>query len=197
MVRRPTRQEHIDIQRRIPTQHVLGTSEDIVDIRMRNDAQRHLAIDSAEGHVIDLVAKRRHVRALGRVHLHNQYVLRILVNMLRQLERKWSEPAAIFSEANSIDPHRRRRHDAFKVDKDALSRRAARQFEPPSIGRDEFVFLIVEVMPGQLDVGMRNDYALKLCVVEIGCLRSIDLRRAIAPVAIHGQNIPALCSFFL
>ena len=75
-----------------------------------------------------------------------------------------------------------------KSTKTRLPRASARQLEAAPIDGDEFVGLVVEAVPGQLDVGVRDDHLLESGVVEVFAVRGFGLRRAIAPVAVDGQN---------
>src|SRR5215831_11768982 len=111
--------------------------------------------------------------------------------MLCQLKREWRESSAIIPEQLSVDPHRRRRHHAFEIDEYTFPLGAFRKFEPPPIGRDELVIFVVEAVPGQFDICMRNDNSLKLGVIEVRPLRPLDLRRMKTPVPIYRQYLPA------
>ena len=91
-------QEAIHIQRGIGAQHILWLREDVVDVSCGNNAQRDLAVDSAEGHVIDFITERRNVRTFRRIDLENQHVLRILVQMLGQFKGEWCEAALVLAQ---------------------------------------------------------------------------------------------------
>ena len=107
--------------------------------------------------------------------------------MLREFEREGCKAALVLAKERAIDPDSCRRHGTFEINEDALACGRLRQLEATPIGGDEFVILVVEVVPGQADVSMRNDDALKLRVVEIRGFRALDGRRVITPVAIDRQ----------
>ena len=65
-----------------------------------------------------------------------------------------------------------------KSTKTRLPLAACRHFETAAIGGDELVILVVEAVPGQLDVGMGNDDWLEGRVVE---------RRQCAPSTLRGD----------
>ena len=63
-----------------------------------HDAQRNLAIDAAEGEVVDLVAEGRNVRALGGVELHGKNVVAGGSRMRRQIEGERRVTAFVLAE---------------------------------------------------------------------------------------------------
>ena len=113
--------------------------------------KRNLAIDPAEGHVVDLVAKRRNIGSFGRVDLHAQHVFAIgdadaasaqtRTACIRPCTRPERTPLIHTVDA-VIAPS--------KSTKTRLPSVPCRQLEAPPIGGDELVVLIVEAVPGQL-----------------------------------------------
>src|SRR5271165_5419503 len=98
--------------------NVLRHCENVFKRDRGHNTKRNLAIDPAEGEVVDLEAKGRNVGSLGRVHVHGQEVLSIEIEMLRQFEGKWRIAALVLAKFLAVDPHRRGCHYAFKVDED-------------------------------------------------------------------------------
>ena len=182
----------IDIQAGMRRQHIFRLGKNILDKGRRNDAKRDFAVDAAKSQVVDLVAERRDVRTLGRVNIHGQHVLSVEIHVRGQVKRKRRVPALVLSQARAVDPYRGSGHDAFKIHEDAMAAGFGRKFEAPAIAGDELVVLFVETVPGQADVGVRNDDALISRVVEIPSMRAFHHGAAVAPVAIHRKHEPAL-----
>src|SRR5664279_505730 len=99
-------QEAVHVERGITAHRVFGLSEDVIDVSGWNDPKSNFSIETAEGHVVDLIAKGWNIRALGGVNLHDQNILGVLVQMLGQFKRKGSEPAPVVTEMNAVDPDR-------------------------------------------------------------------------------------------
>ncbi len=184
-------QKTIHIQRGRGSQHVARTSKDIVNPGVGHNAQRNLAIDAAKGHVIDLVAERRNIRALSGVKLHAQHVVAIEMQMLSQLEGERCVSSLVFAQARAVDPNRGGGHGALEIDEDPLSACAGRQSKAASPGGDELVILVVEAMPGKTRIAVRQHHAAEMRVVEFRRCGGVDLARGIPPVAIHRENLPA------
>ena len=87
--------------------------------------------------------------------------------MLCEFKREGCKAAFVFAEEDAVDPDSGSSHGTFEINEDTLACGGLRQFEAAPIGGDEFVILVVEVVPGQVDVGMRNNDAFKLRIVEI------------------------------
>src|SRR5579885_3293819 len=155
---------------------ILRLGKDVFDKAGRNNAERDFAIDATEGEVVDLVAERRSVWTLGGIEVR------------RQLERKWSIAAFVFTKANTIDPYSGCGHDAFKIDKNAAAASFSGQFEFAAINRDKFVGFVIKAVPGQLDVGMRDNDVCERGVVEGFLVSALHEGRIVTPVAIDGEN---------
>src|SRR5260370_37282174 len=104
--------------------------------------------------------------------------------MSGQLKRKWREPALIFAQRNAVDPDGRGRHRSFKVKENTLAFQAPRRFEATAISRNKLVGLVVEAMPWQEHVGVRNDNLFKTGIIKFNCLGPLHLARGIAPATI-------------
>ena len=141
--------------------------KDIFDKCFRNDTQRNLAVDATEREVVDLIAKRRDIRPLARVHVHRQHVLPIEIEVRRQIEGKRRVAALVFAKTHAIDPHCGSGHHAFKIDKDVMAGGFRRQPEAPPIDGDEFIQLFVKAMPRKTDVRVRHDNALESRVIKL------------------------------
>src|SRR6202044_689069 len=120
------------------TQDVLGLRENIFDVDRRHDAQRNLAIDSAEGEVVNAIAEGRNIRALGRIHIHRQQIFAFKIQMRRQFERKWRVAAFVLAQTMTVDPDSGRGHHSFEINKYTLAARLGWQLETSAIERDEF-----------------------------------------------------------
>src|ERR1017187_9180621 len=107
--------------------------------------------------------------------------------MRSQLERERRKSAFILAEKRAIDPYRRGGHCPFEIHKHAFSSRVPRIFEPPAISRDKCIFLLIEAVPRQLNVGVRNSHDLKRRIIEIRSVSAIHFRRVVPPTAIHRQ----------
>src|SRR5689334_20423396 len=57
--------------------------KDVLDVRRGHKPQMHIAIDAAEGEVIDLASKWRNVGPLGRVELHGKHVVSFPIDVRR------------------------------------------------------------------------------------------------------------------
>ncbi len=51
-------------------ENVKRAGENVFDERLGNEAQRYVAIDAAEGQIVDLASKRRDILPLGRIDLN-------------------------------------------------------------------------------------------------------------------------------
>ena len=147
--------------------HILGLGEDIFEKCGRNDAQRNFAINAAEGQIVDLIAEGWNVGALGGIDLDRQHVLAVEIEMGCQLEGKRRVPALVLAEACAVEPHRGSGHHAFKVHKHALPAGFGWKLEMAPVDGNEFVVLIVEAVPGQADIGVRNHHPLETGIVEV------------------------------
>ncbi len=104
--------------------------------------------------------------------------------MSGQLKRKWREPALIFAQRNAVDPDGRGRHRSFKVKENTLAFQGPRRFEASAVSRNKLVGLVVEAMPWQEHVGVRNDSLLESRIIKFDCFGSLHLARGIAPATI-------------
>jgi len=105
-----------------------------------------------------------------------------------EFEGEGREAALVLAERGAVDPDGGGGHGAFEVDEDALAARGGWGFESAAIGRDELVGFVVEVVPGQMHVGVRNHDSLKGGVIEVGCVGAFDFAGMVAPTAIDGQD---------
>ena len=181
-------QENVHVQRRVRAEHVLGLGKNVFDENARNHAQRNLAVDAAEGEVINLVAKRRDVRALAGVDIHGQHVVAIRIEVGRKVKAEGRVAASIFAEARAIDPHRRSGHDAFKIDEHVLAGRFRRKLEAAAVERSKLVGLFVKAVPGEPHVGVRNHDALEVGIVEVAVVTARHNGLVEAPIAVDGEG---------
>src|ERR1700730_13847092 len=104
--------------------------------------------------------------------------------MIGQLKRKCREAPLIFAQGYAVDPDGRGRHRSFEVNENTLAFRVPRCFEASAISRDKLVGPVVEAMPWQEHVGVRNDNVLKSGIVKFNFFGSLHLARGIAPATI-------------
>src|ERR1700751_604431 len=157
----------VHVQSRMRAQHIFWFREDILYERARNNAKRNFAIDSAESKVINLVSKRRNVRSLGRIEVNRKNILSVEIDMWRQVERKRRVSTLVFTEFGAVDPDGRSRHGTLEVHKHMLAACFGRKPEAATITRHEFVALLIEAVPRDFDVGVRNDHALVTRVIKV------------------------------
>src|ERR1700722_2617860 len=86
--------------------HILWRREDVLQKGLRHDAQRDLAIDAAEGQIVNLVAEGRDVWALSGIHLHRQHVIAAWVELwpCSQLEGERRVTALVLAELVAVEP---------------------------------------------------------------------------------------------
>ena len=89
----------IHIQAGVIGQHVLRLGENIFDKCRGNDAQRNLAVNAAEGQVVDLVAEGRNVRPFAGIDIHRQHVLAVKINVRSEVKRKRRVSALVLAQA--------------------------------------------------------------------------------------------------
>src|ERR1700730_14893324 len=114
-------------------EHIFGSNGNVFEMPWRNQTQRHVTINPAEGQVINLAAERGDVGALSRVQFNGEYVFAIPINMRSEIEREWGVTAFVFTQTLAINPDRRRGHGAFEIDKDALATALTRQTETAAV----------------------------------------------------------------
>src|SRR5258708_20549398 len=112
--------------------------------------------------------------------------------MFRELEREGCVTAFVFAKVVVIDPDSRSCRRTLEVDEDALAARGARQLEMTSIGRDKLILLVVERVPGEHSVGVRNDHMCEGFIVELPLVIALDYLGAEAPAAIRRQHAKIL-----
>ena len=173
-------------------EHILRHREDVVDVRTRNYPQPYLAVNAAEGEVIDLVAKWRNVGPLGRVDIDGKKVVAIEVHVRSEFERKRRVAAFVFAKILAVDPNSRGRHNAFEVHEDALALGLRRQFERTAVEGHELVRLFVEAVPGLATIGVRNHHLIEAGVVKLDRMPAVNHLRAVSPVTIDRQHKPSL-----
>lgn len=76
--------------------------------------------------------------------------------MRREFQRERRVPAAVFLKSVVVQADLGRGHRSIKVYKDALSGPFLRRAELAAIERDDLEGLVIEGMPGELHIGMRQ-----------------------------------------
>src|SRR5437588_2383162 len=178
----------VHVQSWMRTQHLLGLREDIFQKRSGNNPQRHFPINAAEREVINLIAEGRNVGALARIKVHHQDVLAIEIDVRRQIEREWSVSSFVFAQLRCIDPNRRSGHRSFEVDKHMLPTRFRRKLETTTIAGYKFIRFLVETMPRNSNISVRNDHALVTGVIEIASVRRFGYVPVVAPVPVDWND---------
>ena len=161
---------------------------DVLEEDLRDDAEGDLAVDAAEGEVVDLVAEGRDVGALGRVDVEREYVVARGIEVVGELEGKGRVAAAILAEFVAVEVDGGGGHDAFEVDEDALAGGGVGDFQLAAVGGDELVVLVLKAVPRQRNIAVRDDDFGKARVVKAGLVRAFDDGRVIAPAAIDGVH---------
>src|SRR5215467_306086 len=105
-----------------------------------------------------------------------------------QFERKRCVAAAIFPESLTVEPYGGSGHDSAEVNEHAALTQFKRHWEVPAINRYKLILLVIESMPRQELVRVRNGDSLESSVVESGS-SCIWLRLfAVKPVVIEGKH---------
>src|SRR5438876_6190398 len=110
-------------------QGILCLRENIFEVSGCNQSQRHVAINSTEGQIIDRAAERRNVGSLRGIEFDRQNVFAIPVDMLRQLKGEWRITAFVFTQPLAVEPDGWGRHRAGKINEHSKSARFVRQLE--------------------------------------------------------------------
>ena len=181
-------EEAIYVESRMRGENVFGLGENVFNERAGDDSQGNFAIDAAESEVVDLMAERRDVRALGRVHVRSEHVFSAEIDVRRQIEREGRVTAFVFAETRAIDPNCGGGHDAFEVDENMVTGGLGRQLEAATISGDELVGLVVKAVPGQANVGVGNDDAFEAGVVKVEVVRAFEVTFVEAPIAVDRKD---------
>src|SRR6516164_2696967 len=128
------------------------------------------------------------VGAFGRVDINGQNVFTIEIDVGSQLEREGRVATPVFTKPHAVNPNRGGSHHAFKISKDMAPTCFRRKFETATVEGHKLVRLIVEAVPRQWDVGVRNDNALKSRVVKILLMPSVNNRPVVAPIAVDRKD---------
>ena len=159
---------------------------------LRHHAQRHVAIDAAEGKVVDVVAEGRDVLALRGIEFNGNDIVGVVLEQLRDLEGERRVTALILFEGMPVDGHFGGGHGAGKIDEDALAFPCRQRPEVAAVGRDELEIPFVEAVPRQPHIGMRERDLLPLRVIEAGRFESFPGLAAEEPAAGHLVNAPRM-----
>ncbi len=157
----------------------------VVDKRRRNDAQLDVAVDAAEGQVVDSESEGRDVRALPRIQFHGDHVVAIVLQMRGQLEAERRVAALVLFELVAVDRDGGGGHGSAEIQEDALALPAGHGPKVPAVGGDELKLRFVETVPGQADVGVRQGDLLPRGIVETGLRDAWERLAAEPPVAIQ------------
>ena len=185
-------EEVLNVQRGIRSEYLFGLSENIFDESGRNNAEGNFAIDSAKGEVVNLVPKGRDVRALARIDVDSQNILTVEIEMGSEIEREGGVATFVLAKANAVNPNGGGGHHAFEIDEDMLSLGFRRQTKPTTIKRDELIGSVIETVPGQAYIGVRDDDTIKGGVVKFFAVGTVDNGFAVSPIAIDGNDQPAI-----
>src|SRR5580700_4277350 len=114
------------------------------------------------------------VRPFRRVHIHRKHVFTAEVDVRRQIERKRRVATFVLAQPHTIDPNGRGGHDTFEVHENALAASLWGQTKTTPVNGNKLILLVVEAMPGQPDIRVRNNDVIKPRVVELRRVRSFD-----------------------
>jgi hypothetical protein len=92
------------------------------------------------------------------------------------------------AEPHDTDPDRGGGHDTLEVDENVAASRFGRQFEAPAVNGDKLIGFVVEAVPGQADIRVRNDDAFESGVVELAPARTFNKRFAVSSMPVAGKN---------
>src|SRR5580700_3449253 len=137
------------------------------------------------------MTKGRDVRPLRRVHINGEHVFTAEVDVRRQIERKRRVATFVLAQPHAVDPNGRGGHDPFEVDENPLATCLRGQTKTTPVDGYKLILLVVEAMPGQPDIRMRNDDVIKRRVVELPPVRPFDEGPVVPPIPIDGKNHPA------
>src|SRR5579871_3069861 len=151
----------------------------------RHHAQRHVAINSAECQIVDVLSERRNVLALGGIDRYGDHVIAADMKMRRDLERKRRVAAPIFRKLVTVYRDLRRRHRAGEIDEHAFALPRRRRMKVTPIRRDKLKVRFLKAVPGQADVGVRQRDTLPFRVVEGRRRESRRSFAAVSPIAVQ------------
>ena len=151
--------EAFHLKRRVVCEWIDRSSDHVFDIERGNNPKIDLAINPAKGQIVDLVAEGRNIVTLGRVHMHSENIVPSPIHMLRQLKGERSITTLVLAELLPVDPYRRSRHRPFEIDKNPLTSLRTWQLEMPAVRRNELILLIIEGVPWQRLIRVRNHNA--------------------------------------
>jgi hypothetical protein len=137
----------------------------VLDINLRNDSQPNLAVDTPKREVIDFIPKRRYVFPLGGIDVQRKHISGRR-QVLSEFETEGSIATAILSKTLAVAPDSGSQHHAFKVDKDPLVIRTRRQVERTPIRGDELIIAVIEAVPWQDNIRVRDCDASKPGIIE-------------------------------
>ena len=157
-------------------QNIFRAHENILDEGRGNDAQGDFAVDAAEGEVVDFVAERWNVGALGGVDIDGEDILSVEIEVRRQVEGERRVATFVFAELGAVDPDGGGGHHAFEVDEDVLASGFRGKLEAATVERDELVGLLVEAVPREPDVGVRDGDAVEAASRRNLCRARLRLR---------------------
>jgi hypothetical protein len=184
--------EAVYIQAGMLAEHAFGLRKNILDKCCWNDAPPDFSIDPSKSQIVDLIAKRRDVRPLRRVHIHRQHIFSAEIDVRRQIKRKRRIAALVLAEAHAIDLNGRGGHHSFEIDENTLATRLGWQTKTSSVDGPKLTLLFVEAVPGQPYICVRNSDALKRGVVKLPRVRFFDKCMAVTPTSVDRKNLPAL-----
>src|SRR5687767_10224505 len=108
--------------------------------------------------------------------------------MRSDLEGKSSVAAAILAESLTVQRNGGRSHHAVEIDEHSSSIQSRRHPEVTPVQRNKLIFLVVEAMPRQQLVRMRNGDASEGGVVEARACAAGDVFLAVQPLVIQREN---------
>ena len=121
-----------------------------------------------------MITEGRDIGPLSGVHINRQDIFPIKVEVGSEVKGKRSVAALVLAQVHTVDPDCGRGHYAFKINEDVLALRLDRQTETPAVEGNELIRFVVEAVPGQANIGVRNHHAFKCGVVELPPVPTFD-----------------------
>ncbi len=125
------------------------------------------AIDAAESQVVDVFAKGRNVAALRRVQFHRDHIVAAVLQVRRDLETERRVTALVLVELVPVHGDRGGGHGTGEIQEDAFALPFRQRAEVTPVGGDELEAALIETVPGQAHVGVRQGDLLPRRIVEI------------------------------
>ena len=136
--------------------HIRRRYEHVLEVNGRHDAQGDFSVDAAIGQIVDAAAKGGRVRPFGRIHRDGDLVFAVKADKIRDLHAECRIAALVLPRGYAVDKNAGKIHHAFKVEEEALSLPLRLKRKPALVAGYKAKSLIIKVIVGQLNVGVRQ-----------------------------------------